>query len=370
MNGRTHRNHSSKAQARIARVKDKRQKLRDRVRRSSVMLLEHSQARLTWWQQAFCRPMSAGRWVFSESHTLWSAFLALLNLAPSDRARLLARRSDIHGNRARKSARRNHLILEGLEQRQLLAADLTLIDINASGAPVYDASVVIGGNLYYGDSDAQNGYELHALNLTTNTTSLVADINPGLGDSYAGQYGGFTAVGSKLYFSALDPTHGIELRVLDTTNNTFTTVDINSGGNSSEAGEYGGFTAVGSQLYFRAYDPTHGTELRVLDTTNNTFTTLDINSGSGGSFADYYSGFTAVGDKLYFSADDPTYGLELRVLDTANNTFTTVDISSGSGDSYAGELGGFTAVGNRLYFSASTAGFGRELFSLSIAAPV
>ncbi|MCC7335484.1 MAG: hypothetical protein IT422_10320, partial [Pirellulaceae bacterium] len=125
MNRRTHRNHSSsKTQARIARVKDKLQKLRDRVRRSAVMFWERRQARLTWWQQAFRTPMASGRWVFSQSRTLWSAFLTLLGLAPSGRARLLARSSDIRGNKARKAASRNHLILEGLEQRQLLAGDL------------------------------------------------------------------------------------------------------------------------------------------------------------------------------------------------------------------------------------------------------
>ncbi|MEZ6151026.1 MAG: Calx-beta domain-containing protein [Pirellulaceae bacterium] len=136
MNRRTHRNHSSsKTQARIARVKDKLQKLRDRVRRSAVMFWERRQARLTWWQQAFRTPMASGRWVFSQSRTLWSAFLTLLGLAPSGRARLLARSSDIRGNKARKAANRNHLILEGLEQRQLLAADL-YVDDTGGGAIV------------------------------------------------------------------------------------------------------------------------------------------------------------------------------------------------------------------------------------------
>lgn len=125
MNRRTHRNHSSsKFQARMARVQDKLAKLRDRIRRSSVMFWERRQARLTWWQQAFCTPMSAGRWVFSQARTLWAAFLSLLGLAPSGRARLLARRSDIHGNAARKAVSRSRLYAEGLEQRQLLAGDL------------------------------------------------------------------------------------------------------------------------------------------------------------------------------------------------------------------------------------------------------
>jgi len=88
----------------------------------------------------------------------------------------------------------------------------------------------------------------------------------------AGYYGGFTAVGTKLYFTALDAANGYELRWIDTSvgSPTVNTLDIQAGPNSSVAGQYGGFTAVGTKLYFTAGKFGFGDELFVLQDTTDT----------------------------------------------------------------------------------------------------
>ncbi|MCA9194765.1 MAG: hypothetical protein KDB03_23500, partial [Planctomycetales bacterium] len=247
----------------------------------------------------------------------------------------------------------------------MLAGDLALIDINPTGSPLYDKTAVVGDKLYFADSDLQHGWELHVLDTTTNTARMVADTNPGLGDSFAGQYG-FAVVGTKLYFNAYDPTNGNELRWLDTAeaSPTVNTLDINSGSGDSNAGQNGGFTTVGTKLYFTAYDPSNGYEPRWIDTeaATPTVNTLDINSGAGSSDAGKFGGFAAVRSKLYFTASDPTNGNELRWLDTAeaSPTVNTLDINSGTGNSNAGQLGGFTTVGSKLFFTAFDSGSGTE----------
>ncbi|MCL4207257.1 MAG: PD40 domain-containing protein, partial [Pirellulaceae bacterium] len=266
---------------------------------------------------------------------------------------------------------------EQLEDRRLLAGDLALIDVDPTGAPVYGKTAVVGDKLYYADTDLQHGTEIHVLDAMADTTSIVADINPGFGDSYAGQYG-FAVVGTKLYFSAYDPTNGHELRWIDTSAvaPTVNTLDIHSGSNGSYAGQYGGFTAVGTKLYFSASDATSGDELRWIDTAaaEPTVNTLDIHSGSGSSSAGAYGGFTLVDTKLYFTAYDPTNGQELRWIDTtvASPTVNSLDINSGSDSSYAGQFGGFTPLGTKLYFTAYDPTNGDELrwIDTTVASPI
>ncbi|MCA9031685.1 MAG: hypothetical protein KDA66_12805, partial [Planctomycetaceae bacterium] len=255
---------------------------------------------------------------------------------------------------------------ETLEDRTLLSVDLSVIDINESGAPVYDRTAVVGNKLYYRDVDPRYGLELHVLDTTTGVASLVVDINPGLDDSNVGDYGGFTVVGNNLYFTAYDAIHGYELRWIDTTETTpaLHTLDVHSGSLGSYAGLYGGFVAVGNTLYFTASELTIGYELRWIDITNASpiLHTLDIHSGGASSFAGEAGGFTVVGTNLYFSAYDSA-GHELRWIDTAEETPTlhTLDLYSGSGSSNPGLFGGVKAVGENLYFVAQDATTGREL---------
>lgn len=90
---------------------------------------------------------------------------------------------------------RRPLRVEQLEQRHLLAADLTVFDINEAPQPLIDETLAHNGKLYFLENHPVYGAELHALDLETNEISLVVDINPGAGDSMAGDLGGFVAVG-------------------------------------------------------------------------------------------------------------------------------------------------------------------------------
>lgn len=81
--------------------------------------------------------------------------------------------------------------------------------------------------------------------------------------------------------------------------------DINPSGNASPAF----LTAVGSNLYFSAIDTVHGQELWKSNGAPGGTTLLgDINPGAGSSNPSYLA---KVGTRLYFVADDGVSGDEL-----------------------------------------------------------
>ena len=297
---------------------------------------------------------------------------------------------------------------------------LRTIDVNAgeasSDAGEFGGFAAIGNRLFFTATDSPHGTELRWIDMTEATPTLnTIDIWDGVGDSNAGQNGGFTVVGDHLYFSATDGPHGTELRWVHATAEalTFNTLDINEGTSHSEAGRDGGFVTVGSKLFFSATDSL-GFEPRWIETTDatpivntlvingagnsnpdgfmtvgekvyfwadddgafgeelrwvdpeidvNVVNTLDILEGSRDSKVGQFGGLHSLGDKLFFSADDGVSGLELRWIDTTADIpfLNTIDISSGTSSSNAGELGGFTTVGSRLFFSADDRTNGREL---------
>lgn len=285
----------------------------------------------------------------------------------------------------------------------MLAGDLTLFDLNDHGIPYFDQVGIVNDVLYYEDTDATIGAELRQIDLVTGVASVVADINPGLGDSYAGSYGG-AVVGDKLYFSAYDPMHGNELRVLDTITGVVETIDLKSGELSSNPGQFGGFAAVGTTLYFVAagdiifgsdmyvFDTTdnsfsivdlpslapndgnslrvideviyfpggpsglgNGNELQAFDTTSLTFQTFDIRTGSDSSSP---RDLIVAGSKLFFTAEHPDFGREPMILDSADNTITTFDINTGVGDSTPRNV---ELIGSKVYFNAFDPTIGQEL---------
>ena len=65
----------------------------------------------------------------------------------------------------------------------------------------------VGSRVYFTVDDPDLGNELFTSDGTAAGTGLVADINPGPGDSFPGN---LTAVGDTLYFDANDGSHGDE----------------------------------------------------------------------------------------------------------------------------------------------------------------
>lgn len=119
--------HSSKSQARNARIREKTVRMRERVKASTQAFFERREAHMAWWQRAFRAPLIAFNWIFSQSTTLWAAMLTILGLKPKSKTiRLEKRHHDI--KRSRKSTKRidgnRKIAHEALEQRQLLAGDL------------------------------------------------------------------------------------------------------------------------------------------------------------------------------------------------------------------------------------------------------
>jgi ELWxxDGT repeat protein len=218
----------------------------------------------------------------------------------------------------------------------LSSADWGLTFANADA---YGGFTAFGGDIYFTAEDPVNGLELRRFDGTT-----VHLIDLGTGPSEAGRMGGFIEYGGALYFTA-DGSDGFELHRLDG-NGVTLVADINPGGQDSQAGTFGGFIEYDGALYFTA-DDGDGFELRKYD--GSAVTVVEI--GAGASRAGSYGGFIEFEGKLYFTALDPVRGHELRQWD--GTTLTSFDINDGPGHSFAGQRGGFIEFDGALYFSAT-----------------
>ena len=155
---------------------------------------------------------------------------------------------------------------------------------------------------------------------------MLSDINPG---SVGGLPQDLTVVGSQVFFSANDGSHGRELWVTSGpgTFETFQVDDINPGSASSNPEN---LTAFDGLLFFTANDGTHGTQLWESDgTAADTFMVKDINPSGSSNPAN----LTVVGSTLYFTANDGTHGTELwSTTGSAGDFVTTLvkDINPGA----------------------------------------
>lgn len=202
MNRRSYNSHnSSKTQARLARVQGKLQKLRDRVKRSTIAFWERRQTRLTWWQQAFRTPMAGGRWVFSQARTLWAAFMTLLGLSTSRTLR--PRSTAIRSSKShRQSYTRGLMMNEALEKRQLLAVDIDLtVGADVAELIATDPSTVKAATETSALSGPDDTLAVNGLGgndqFTVNQASLLANLFPanrsGLAITFDGGIGNDTA---------------------------------------------------------------------------------------------------------------------------------------------------------------------------------
>ena len=243
------------------------------------------------------------------------------------------------------------LRLENLEDRLLLAFDLTiyddLVEDPRSQFGQYGQHAVTEDSVYYVDTDLQNGSELHRLDLATLESSLVADLAPGFGDSSPGD---FVFVGdSQIAFTAYDPVHGRELRLLDTTSNSISTIDFTPGNSSSFPDVR---LVVGEKLIVVATDPVRGEALRIVDVADQTSETIEID---GQVDAGLYN-FHAYGDTLFFTATTEQEGQEPRLLDLSSLELSTIDLNPGFESSFARDV---VLADNLVYFVAGGFDSGR-----------
>jgi ELWxxDGT repeat protein len=236
---------------------------------------------------------------------------------------------------------------------------------------------VVGKTLYFRASDGKHGEELWKSDGTKSGTKLVKDINPAapapintackrrkscVGSSWVDDITvvGKTAAGRRIYFTAIDGKHGLELWKSDgTAKGTKLVKNINPT-SAREASDIGNLVALRKRLYFSANDGKHGLELWKSDgTRSGTKLVKDIKPGKADSNPDQLTAFKG---RLLFSADDGVHGTEMwRSNGTKANTALLINLEPGAVGSEPGEL---TTSGPFLYFAASTPSAGEELWAV------
>ena len=268
-------------------------------------------------------------------------------------------RSFLSANSKRSAAsqrlRNKRLLLEGLEQRRVMAFNPLVIEF--SGTPFTSAPqsfTEVNGTVYFQASSRGFGAELWKSDGTTAGTQLVKDLVPGL-DS--GSYPtGLTNFNGTLYFTATDPlTSQSRLWKSDGTAAGTVVVDPVQAASPSQ------LTVVNNTLYFvaqRSGSNSTGLELwKTNGTAAGTVLVKDIVRGTTGSNP---SNLTNVSGTLYFVATTASTGTELWKSDgTAASTVQVRDIVPGTYGSFPGKL---TNVGGTLYFVANNVTNGTELW--------
>jgi ELWxxDGT repeat protein len=237
------------------------------------------------------------------------------------------------------------------------ATSVRVADINPGTISSYPEDlVVIGSTLYFTANDGTHGVELWSSDGTGSGTTLVQDIHPGVLSSSLDD---LTAVGDRLFMQADDGVHGGELWVVET--GVPSVIDIRPGVNGGGAG---GITAVGDLAYFRSLGDgavTTGAELWRSDgTPGGTFMVKEIGPGSQPGYIDLITDVD--GTVFFFIADDGVHGSELWRSDgTETGTWMVRDINP-SGDGLTGGASDIVEAGGAVYFSANDGANGFELW--------
>jgi ELWxxDGT repeat protein len=200
-----------------------------------------------------------------------------------------------------------------------------------SNSPLYrdpiHRPIAVGNTFYFVANDGTHGFELWKSDGSSTGTSLVKDINPGIGSSSPRH---LTAIGNTLYFVAYNTATGIELWKSDGSSaGTVLVQDIRPGASSSSPNE---LRSLGNTLLFTANDGTNGAELWGLTTE--------------GALSNTPPSFTAIPDievienatdttidlwPLFHDAEDPDSLLIYSVTSNSNSSLISADISATSG---------------------------------------
>jgi ELWxxDGT repeat protein len=215
--------------------------------------------------------------------------------------------------------------------------------------------------LFFAATDGVNGEELWKTDGTPAGTVLVADINPGTGDSLPGLSGPFQRIGTKYFFDAFNATTGTELYVTDgTAGGTALVKDINPGVADSFPGD---IQLLNGVLIFNANTAAEGLNLWRSDGTEpGTALLLDVEPGAASP-----SGLNLnriYGKLAIFDVTTTANGTESLLTNGSTGTGTRlIDLNPGASSS--APLG-YTPVGSKLLFTATTADNGTELFSYNL----
>ena len=120
-------------------------------------------------------------------------------------------------------------------------------DIRTNGSGTPEHFLAIGTRIFFEAVDDNNNHELYAHEMSNDSTWRVTNFS--IFNSAPTPFG---SVGSRLFFYANDGTHGREVWVHEMTNDsTWMVGDINNGSSGSGPGDG---IAVGTRFYFRAQD--------------------------------------------------------------------------------------------------------------------
>lgn len=212
-----------------------------------------------------------------------------------------------------------------------------------------DEMEAIGGTMFFTADDRTHGRELWKSNGSVRGTKLVKDIYPGrrARGTYDGP-AGLTALGSSLFFSADDGTHGRVLWRSDGTASGTTLVeDVSFPRWTSPA-------AVGDTLFFAGEDPDHGNELWKSDGTSaGTVMVANIRADDPYRYSGYPNRLMAAEGRVYFTASSDGKASELWASDgSAAGTLVLTDLhpEGCSAPEYCGDPVTLQTVGDSVYF--------------------
>ena len=247
------------------------------------------------------------------------------------------------------------LLVAAIPARATGFPTITVVDSILPGENSSNAmqnSARFGNYLYFLANDQASGQELWRTNGTT--TTRVADINAGSGDSYPHS---FVTLGNYLYFAANDGT-GEEVWRTDGT----TTTLVKDVRNESSQQNNLDLVVFGNYIYFAADDGTgDGVELwRTDGTRDGTKLFKEIYDETAEPSSSTPEQFMVANNRLYFVADDGIHGRELWSTDgTVLGTNIVRDIREASSNA---EIREFAPSGPYLYFSADDGIHGREIW--------
>ncbi|MEM9887752.1 MAG: ELWxxDGT repeat protein [Bacteroidota bacterium] len=184
--------------------------------------------------------------------------------------------------------------------------------------------------------------------------------SPELLKAFSGKIALSSAASSdRLFFTADDGIHGLELWMTDgTSQGTVMVEDINPSGDASPEDIY----VIGDQVYFSAFTEEYGRELWRYDSQSEQVELMkDISRGSGGS---YTSPMFEIEGALLFTAENKQYGTELwKTEGTAISTVLLKDVYPGSHSGLIGSSYDTYADGKTGFFGAISPRNGQEVWT-------